>query len=324
MPIALETYRARLADLAAQGVFIGTSSWKYAGWCGQIYDDQHYLTNRKFSQAKFDRSCLAEYAQTFSTVCVDAGYYQFPTEKYLAGLCGDVPDGFRFAFKVTDDITIKKFPGHARFGAKAGTFNPNFLNAELFRDRFLTPCKPFREKIGPLMFEFSQFHKHEFEHGGDFVAALDTFLGNLPRTWEYGIEIRNKSWLAPEYFAVLRSHGVAHVFNNWTRMPSIAEQIELTDSETADFSVSRFLLKPGRTYENAVTTFQPYSGTKEPDDEARKAAKKLLKQSLQKKRRCYIYVNNRLEGNAPLTIDAILSDGETDSPPAPPLRETLL
>lgn len=26
------------------------------------------------------------------------------------------------------------------------------------------------EKIGPLIFEFSQFKSHEFEHGGQFVA----------------------------------------------------------------------------------------------------------------------------------------------------------
>jgi uncharacterized protein YecE (DUF72 family) len=58
----------------------------------------------------------------------------------FASLCADVPDGFRFAFKVTDDITIKKFPSHARFGTKAGTFNPNFLNPALFRERFLGPC----------------------------------------------------------------------------------------------------------------------------------------------------------------------------------------
>ena len=89
-------------------------------------------------------------------------------------------------------------------------------------------------------------------------------------------------------------------------MPSIAEQMVLPNSETADFSVSRFLLKPGRGYEESVATFQPYTDTKEPNGEARNAATKLWSGALQKKRRCYIYVNNRLEGNAPLTIDAIL------------------
>ncbi len=30
------------ASLAAQGVYIGTSSWKYPGWCGTLYDPARY------------------------------------------------------------------------------------------------------------------------------------------------------------------------------------------------------------------------------------------------------------------------------------------
>jgi len=33
----------RASELAAQGVFIGTSSWKYEGWRGQLYDDARYF-----------------------------------------------------------------------------------------------------------------------------------------------------------------------------------------------------------------------------------------------------------------------------------------
>ena len=54
----------QLRSLAEQQVFIGTSSWKYPGWCGQIYDEQRYLTRNKFSEVKFECGCLTEYAQT--------------------------------------------------------------------------------------------------------------------------------------------------------------------------------------------------------------------------------------------------------------------
>ena len=306
MSFDLPVYRQQLAQLAAQGIYIGTSSWKYRGWRGLIYDEQRYLTRHKFSEAKFERECLKEYARTFSTVCVDAGYYKFPSEPYVAGMCEQVPDGFRFGFKVTDDITLKKFPNLPRFGQRAGTMNPNFLNPEMFQRLFLAPCEGFKSKIGPLIFEFSTFHKHDFEHGRDFVAFLDQFLGALPRGWEYGVEIRNKQWLQPEYFDMLRGHGVAHVFNSWTRMPPISEQIAMEGSDTAEFSVSRFLLKPGRTYEDAVKGFQPYTEIKERVDEARTTAGKLLEASFVRKRKGYIYVNNRLEGCAPLTIEGIL------------------
>jgi uncharacterized protein YecE (DUF72 family) len=80
-----------------------------------IYDEQRYQYRKKFSRDKFERECLTEYAGTFSTVCVDAGYYKFPTEKYVGELCAQVPEEFKFGFKVTDDITLKKFPSLPRF-----------------------------------------------------------------------------------------------------------------------------------------------------------------------------------------------------------------
>ncbi|MGB8352900.1 MAG: hypothetical protein WCD79_03350, partial [Chthoniobacteraceae bacterium] len=70
--------RERVEALAAENVFIGTSSWKYSGWLGLLYDEQRYLTRNKFSEKKFNEECLSEYAEVFKTVCVDAGYYKFP------------------------------------------------------------------------------------------------------------------------------------------------------------------------------------------------------------------------------------------------------
>src|SRR5262249_15828824 len=109
------------------GVFIGTSSWKYSGWRGMLYDEARYVYRGKFAETRFQRDCLSEYSEVFKTVCVDAAYYTFPTEKSLAAFASQVPSDFQFGFKVTDTITIKKFPNHARHGSKAGLQNPDFL-----------------------------------------------------------------------------------------------------------------------------------------------------------------------------------------------------
>src|ERR1051326_5597152 len=90
--------------LAKQGVFIGTSSWKYPGWRGQLYDESRYLWRGSFSEARFKRDCLAEYAEVFKTVCVDAAYYKFPDRRYLDTMMTAVQDDFLFGFKVTDEI----------------------------------------------------------------------------------------------------------------------------------------------------------------------------------------------------------------------------
>jgi uncharacterized protein YecE (DUF72 family) len=217
-----------------------------------------------------------------------------------------VPPGFLFSFKVTDLITLKHFPNLPRHGSRAGKANEHFLNAGMFRAAFLRHCEPFRDRIGALIFEFSQFYPRDFEHGRDFVAALDGFLGELPGGWQYAVEIRNKTFLQPEYFAALRRHGVAHVFNSWTRMPPVGEQLAMADSVTADFVVARFLLTPGRTYEKAVAEFSPYTETKAADPDARAAGRALIARAKQGTRPSFIYVNNRLEGNALQTIEAML------------------
>ena len=92
-------------------------------------------------------------------------------------------------------------------------------------------------------------------------------------------------------------------------MPSVTQQMELEGSFTADFAAARFLLKPGRFYEQAVEKFQPYSEVKEENLDARLALIDLLTTPAQPSRpgRRFLHVNNRLEGCALWTIYAAIT-----------------
>jgi uncharacterized protein YecE (DUF72 family) len=309
--------RSVLSALAGQGVLLGTSSWKYPGWMGQLYTEDRYVWQGRFAEARFERLCLMEYAEVFKTVCVDASFYKFPDARFLEGLFPQVPADFQFAFKVTDELTIKRFANLPRSGPRAGTLNENFLNAALFESDFLRPIAPYQKQIGLLMFEFSRFWPADYAHGRDFVADLDAFLGRLPPGWRYGVEIRNRTFLHPEYFATLARHGVAHVFSSWADMPPLGEQIGLPGSFTAPgFFGARLLLKPGRKYEAAVKQFSPYNRIQDPYPEGRAAGVRLIKEARQRggATRGYIYVNNRFEGNALETVAAIVEAAERDWP----------
>ncbi len=313
MPFAREELKQTLTDLAVQGVFVGTSSWKYPGWCGMLYDPVRYEYRGKFAESRFNRDCLAEYADVFKTVCVDAAYYSFPSQQYLEGMANQVPEDFLFGFKATDAITIKRFPNLERFGQLAGKPNENFLNADLFVKGFLQPCEPIRANVGLVMFEFSRFWPADYEHGRDFVADLDKFLGRLPQGWPYGVEMRNRAWLKPEYFECLARRRVTHVFNSWDAMPPVDEQMALPGSRThPDVTAARFLLKPGRKYEQAVKAFEPYDSVKEEYPEGRAAGRALIAEAKAAgpKRRTFVFVNNRLEGNALATIAAMVQPRE--------------
>src|SRR5580704_7964160 len=86
MQLDRDQLKTSLDALALKGVFIGTSSWKYPGWCGMLYDESKYITRGKFAKSRFERDCLTEYAEVFKTVCVDAGYYRFPDQRYIEKL----------------------------------------------------------------------------------------------------------------------------------------------------------------------------------------------------------------------------------------------
>ncbi len=76
-------------------------------------------------------------------------------------------------------------------------------------------------------------------------------------------------------------------------------------SYTGGFTVARALLRRGRAYEEAVAKFTPYAHVQDPNPETREALRLLIARARERHEPSYIFVNNRLEGNAPETIEAI-------------------
>ncbi len=304
----------RLRALAAENIYIGGSSWKYEGWLGQIYRRERYLLRGRFSRRLFEAECLREYAQTFPTVCGDFAFYQFPPEAFWRKLFQQAPESFRFAFKVPEQITCKVFPAHARYGAQAGKGNEAFLDTRMLEEMFLRPLLPYRQRTAVLIFEFGAFRPvsgpRGFANVGEFLECLDPFLASLPPEFRYAVEIRNPEFLDRDYFACLCSHRVAHVYSAWSKMPELRHQMAIPDSVTADFLVCRALLRRGRMYEDAVATFAPYTEVRDPNPEARQSMRVLIGRARENKEFLFLFVNNRLEGNAPMTILSVVEPSE--------------
>ena len=292
---------ARLAEALPAGVHFGTSSWTYPGWKDLIYSREYPATGAVDQM-------LEEYARfpLFSTVGIDSSFYAPMTPKTLASYAAVLPDGFRCVSKVWDRITVHTF-SKARNKTHGGEPNPDFLNADLFEEAILAPClEHFAEHLGPFAFEFQQVPSGKKGLSPQaFADALDAFFGKLPRGPQYSVEIRNAEFLVPAYFAVLREHNVAHLFNSWTRMPPIGAQLDLPGSITADFVVARALLRPGRQYATAVKSFAPYNKVQDENPELRTDLARLAETAVKLRIPAYIIVNNRAEGSAPYTIAAV-------------------
>jgi len=250
---------------------------------------------------------LREYAAfpLFRTVGIDSTYYGPPTEAVLRNYAEHLPAGFPTISKVWGQLTIHTFT-KAQDPDRVGKANPDFLNPDIFVEEIYQPYRRhFSSNTGPFVFEFQTIAKFSGMDSDRFARRLDEFFSALPRDAEYAVEIRNEEFLTPMYFAVLREHEVAHVFNSWTRMPPIGHQLDLPGAITAPFIVARALLRPGRTYDEAVDAFAPYDRIQDPSPQLRQDLVRLIETAVHARIPAYLLVNNRAEGSAPLTIAAV-------------------
>src|SRR6266700_8079363 len=115
---------AALARGVPPNVKFGTSTWTYDGWAGDVY-------HRSYRGAQ-PAQRLEEYAAypLFRTVGVDSAFYEPPSEEVLAAYARSLPPGFPCVSKVWDRITAKRIDRVS---------NPDFLNADLFKEAVLGP-----------------------------------------------------------------------------------------------------------------------------------------------------------------------------------------
>lgn len=229
-----------------------------------------------------------------------------PTLNQLQHYLKQIPEGFEICFKVWEDITIQQFARQVRYGSKAGQPNPRFLDADLFKDLVLTPYREakFVPHTGPFILEFQRHGLTSHE----FCTKLDRFLSAILRDLRYAVEIRNAGLLGPDYRQILENHGVAHVYNHWSYMPPLLQQHKRMEERfTAPFTVIRLLTPLNMSYEAAKKRAAPYNKIVEELPQMRKETVALINQAVGKNLRVYTLVNNRAEGNAPVTIQALIT-----------------
>ncbi|MCB1233102.1 MAG: DUF72 domain-containing protein, partial [Verrucomicrobiae bacterium] len=112
-----------------------------------------------------------------------------------------------------------------------------------------------------------------------------------------------------EYFEMLARHGVAHVYNQWTRMPAVSDQIGLHPLEDNPFIIARYLLTPGRSFDWAREQFEPFHQLREIDPDARESMVSILRHAIHgnpDRKPTFLYVGNELEGNALHTLADVI------------------
>lgn len=272
---------------SAGRVRVGTSSFTAKGWQGVFYP-------AKLKPASY----LAYYAKQFDTVEIDSTFYGPPSESTVRKWAELTPSYFLFSAKVPQVIT------HERC----------LKDCDGDLSMFLCAMEHLGNRLGVLLFQFPYFNRQEFSGGEAFLQRLKPFLKKLPSGFRFAIEIRNKDWLTPDYFALLRERQVSAVLVDHPYMPNADGYFDRADPVTSGVGYVRLL---GDRY---AIEEQTKNWDKTIIDRSREyrdwttACEKLTKRGVD----VFVYINNHYAGHAPAGVREFLKYWRESHPEEPP------
>lgn len=193
---------------------LGTSAFQADGWQGVLYP-------KRMKSADY----LPFYATRFDTVEIDSTFHAAPSPTTVTGWARKTPDNFVFALKVPQSITHQKV----------------LVDCDEEFKSFVSTAELLGAKLGPMLFQFGYFNRSVFTSKTQFIARLKPFLRKLPAAHKFALEIRNKHWLTPAFFKLLREHNVAYALTDQSWMPPPNKIFAKVDLITADFTYIRWL-----------------------------------------------------------------------------------
>jgi uncharacterized protein YecE (DUF72 family) len=255
---------------------------------------------------------LAEYAQRYDCVEVDRWFWslfapdkvKLPDPRDVERYRIAVPEGFRFALKAPNALTLTHFYRKARSDPLVA--NPHFLSDVLLR-RFVEQVEGLGDLLGPIMFQFEYLNRRKMPSRDVFFGAVERFAVRLPQGFTYALETRNPQYIDDAYFAFLQAMGWAPVLISGYWMPPLIQLLDAHAEALRGFdTVVVRLLGPDREGIEQQTTGS-WDRIVEPRDDELDALATRLHDLVRLVSHPFLFVNNHYEGSAPLTIERLMS-----------------
>jgi uncharacterized protein YecE (DUF72 family) len=173
---------------------VGIGGWTYEPWRDNFYP------------AKLPASRELQHAsRQVTAIEVNGTYYSTMTAKAFERWFAETPDDFVFSLKAN------RFATNRRVLAEAGESIGRFLGSGLAR---------LEHKLGPVLWQFAPTKKFD-------PVDFEAFLKLLPpdvdgRPLRHVLDVRNDSFMVPEFLALARKHRCAVVFTDSPDYPSFA------------------------------------------------------------------------------------------------------
>jgi uncharacterized protein YecE (DUF72 family) len=156
-------------------VLPGTSGFSYKEWKGSFYPEDLP-----------DSEMLRFYASRLPAVEINNTFYRMPRAALLESWAEQVPDGFSFSLKASQQITHRK---RLKDAGEAVSY-------------FFAVATTLGDRLGPSLFQLPPNLKKD-------LPRLQDFLALLPPASRAAFEFRHASWFDAEVFAALASAGAA-------------------------------------------------------------------------------------------------------------------
>ena len=173
---------------------VGIGGWTYEPWRDNFYP------------AKLPASRELEHAsRQVTAIEVNGTYYSTMTAKAFERWFAETPDDFVFSLKAN------RFATNRRVLAEAGESIERFVGSGLAR---------LEHKLGPVLWQFAPTKKFD---PADFEAFLKLLPADVQgRALRHVLDVRNDSFMTPEFLALARRYRCAVVFTDSPDYPSFA------------------------------------------------------------------------------------------------------
>jgi len=294
-----EQLAAQLSPL----IHLGTSTWSYPGWQGQVWAGRH-------SEALLARSGLTAYAAhpLLRAVGIDRGFYKPLAVSEFERYAQQVPAHFRFTVKAPSLVTDALVRSQDGRGQQP---NPLFLDPTLALQEFVERAvEGLGAKIGALVFQLSPLPPALLARLPEQRERLHALLRALPRmdAGAIAVEVRDAAWLDAEFAALLRDTGTRYCLGLHPKLPPIQEQLPLLRALWPGPLVCRWNLNRLHGpfgYEQAEQRYGEFDQMLDPDPETRAELARVIRGTTGAGQPAYVTISNKAEGSAPLSVRAL-------------------
>jgi uncharacterized protein YecE (DUF72 family) len=183
---------------------VGIGGWTYEPWRGTFYPPDLKQADE-----------LSYASRRLTTIEINGTFYRTQSAASFRKWRDQTPDDFVFSVKGHRNIV------NSRKLAAAGEGIDWFFRSGVLE---------LGGKLGPVLWQFAPFKKFDAKDFGAFLGLLPRKAGG--RALMHAVEVRSKSFLVPEFIALLREHNVAAVYADSDEHPHVGDL-------TADFVYAR-------------------------------------------------------------------------------------